>query len=492
MTLSIRSISRTYPNGVQAQKSVTLTSEPMPRISPAVVFFAVVFVLAACRSEREVPPAAAPSPIPSIETTEEAPGFLYGRITTYDGATFEGRLRWGGDEEAFWGHYFNGFKDENRWAALAPLERLPRERRAIEIFGVEFPLGQRPADLGRPFMVRYGDIARIEAHGDGVLAALESKLAFDPDVRVTLKSGAVFDLDRLEASDFDDGVRVWDGRRGIVDLGPRQVHTIELLPTPPLGEMPDRLHGTVRTRQGDFTGFLQWDREEALGSDELVGRTAEGEVRMRFDTIRSIARHARDSSLVTLSDGREVALAGTRGVGLSPRGIYVDDRRYGRVLISWDAFERADFSPGGSGPAYGDFPPGRPVTGHVTTRTGSRLAGRLVYDLDESETTETLDAPAQGVDYTVPFGLVASIVLPGDGGRSAGRAGETATVVLRSGEGLELERMGDLSDENAGMLVFIEGREQPEYVPWKEVARVDFDRPPPSSSSAEVSPRPGR
>ena len=91
----------------------------------------------------------------------------------------------------------------------------------------------------------------------------------------------------------------------------------------------------------------------------------------------------------------------------------MDDRRYGRVLVSWDAFERVDFSPGGSGPAYDDFPPGRPLTGGVTTRAGRRLAGRLVYDLDESETTETLDAPSQGVDYTIPFGLIASIVLPG-------------------------------------------------------------------------------
>ncbi len=89
--------------------------------------------------------------------------------------------------------------------------------------------------------------------------------------------------------------------------------------------------------------------------------------------------------------------------GTSWGRVNVDDRRYGRVLISWDAFERvdfSDFSSGGSGPAYGDFPPGSPLTGSVTTHAGHRLAGRLVYDLDESETTETLDAPSQGVDYT--------------------------------------------------------------------------------------------
>ena len=325
-------------------------------------------------------------------------------------------------------------------------------------------------------MARFGDIARIEASGR--------------DVRVTLKSGTVFDLDRFDASDFDDGVRVWDGRRGVVDLDSLRIRTIELLPTPALGAAPDRLHGTVRTRQGDFTGFVQWDREECVGSDELDGHTADGELSLRFDTIRSIARRSRDSSLVTLLDGREIVLSGTREVGDGNRGIYVDDRRYGRVLVSWDAFERVDFSPGGSGPAYGDFPPGRPLTGSVTTRDGRRLAGRLVYDLDESETTETLDAPSQGVDYTIPFGLIASIVLPGREERGAQRA----RVTLHSGEELQLERAGDLGEGNAGMLIFVDGRQRPEYVPWTDVEQVD-SRPPAGdvpaarrTAAAEVPP----
>ena len=423
----------------------------------ALVLLALALVVRDRAPEQDVDPAAATSP--AITAAEAHPGFLYGRITTVDGATYEGRLRWGGDEEAFWGDYFNGAKDENPWAAHVPPERLPKERRPIEIFGIEIGDRERPIDLGRLFMARFGDIARIEARGR--------------DVRVTLKSGTVFDLDRFAASDFDDGVRVWDGRRGVVDLDALRIRTIELLPTAPLVAAPDRLHGTVRTRQGDFTGFVQWDRQECVGTDELDGRTADGELSLRFDTIRSIARRSRDSSLVTLLDGREIVLSGTREVGDGNRGIYVDDRRYGRVLISWDAFERVDFSPGGSGPAYGDFPPGRPLTGSVTTRDGRRLAGRLVYDLDESETTETLDAPSQGVDYTIPFGLIASIVPPGREERGAQRA----RVTLHGGEELQLERTGDLGEGNAGMLIFVDGRERPEYVPWTDVEQVDFDRP---------------
>lgn len=408
----------------------------------------VLTALAGCGRSREqdAPPAAAAGPAatthPSAETHE---GFLYGRVATFEGSTYEGRLRWGGDEEAFWGDYCNGTKDENPWVAHAPVERFS---------------GRRRRDLERPFMARFGDIARIEARG---LAG----------VRVTLKSGTVHDLDRFEAGDFDDGVRVWDDTRGVVDLDSLRVRRIEFLPHPSREAAVYRLHGTVRTRRGEFTGFVQWDREECVGPDTLDGRTAEGDLSLPFDTIRSIARRSREQVLVTLLDGREIVLSGTREVGRGNRGMYVDDPRYGRVLVSWDAFERVDFSPGGSGPAYGDFPPGRPLTGRVTTRAGDRLAGRLVYDLDESETTETLDAPSEGVDYTVPLGLIASIVPPGREDREA----SLARVTLHTGEELRLEGAGDLGPANAGLLIFVDGGPSPEYVPWTDVERIELDRP---------------
>jgi hypothetical protein len=410
-------------------------------------------------------PSTAPPAAENHPAAETHQGFLYGRITTVDGATFEGRLRFGGDQEAFWGDYFNGKELENPWLAHVPPERLPKEdRRSFEIFGIKIGRGERQVDVGRQFMARFGEIARIEAHGR--------------EVRVTLKSGTAFDLDRLFASDFDDGVRVWYGRRGVADLKSLRIRTIELFPTPApptgSGAAPYRPHGTVRTRQGDFTGFVGWDRDDSVGSDELEGRTAEGELGLRFDTIGSIARRSRDSALVTLLDGREIVLSDSHEVGARNRGISVDDRRYGRVEISWDTFERVDFQSRGSGPAYGDFPPGHPLTGSVTTRAGRRLAGRLVYDLDESETTDTLDADDQGLHYTIPFGLIASIAPPGRGERG----GHGARVTLHNGEELRLERTGDLREENAGLLIFADGRERPDHVPWTDVERVDFDRPP--------------
>ena len=385
-------------------------------------------------------------------------GFLYGRVTTRSGDAYEGRLRFGGDEEAFWGDYFNGFKEENPWAAEVPPERLT-ESRPVTVLGVEITRRERKPNLGRPFMARFGDIRRVAPRGGELL--------------VTLKSGTGFVLNRFDADDFADGVRVWDDEHGVVDLGERRIRAIDFLPTADLKEVPDRLHGTVRTPQGSFTGFVQWDRQSSVGADELPGRTADGELSLRFDAVRTIARDSADSARVTLRDGGEVLLSGTRAVGRGNRGVYVDDRRYGRVLVSWEAFERLDFRKAdGSGPAYDDFPAGQPLSGTVTTHTGSNLTGRLVFDLDESETTETLDAPLGGIDYTIPFGLVASIALPRQEGCGDGRH---AGVKLHSGETLELECVGDLGEGNAGMLIFEGGGESAEYVHWLDVERIDLE-----------------
>jgi hypothetical protein len=58
------------------------------------------------------------------------------------------------------------------------------------------------------------------------------------------------------------------------------------------------------------------------------------------------------------------------------------------------------------------------------------------------------------------------------------RASATSNAPRRKGA-------GDLGAGNAGILIFVGGRERPEYVPWADVERVDLDRP------AGVCPPPG-
>ncbi|MEM1057209.1 MAG: hypothetical protein AAGI52_16955 [Bacteroidota bacterium] len=409
------------------------------------------------------PAPATPASGPEVE----APGFLYGRVVTTRGEAYEGRLRFGGTEEAFWTHTFDGTKNENPWAEFVTADALTEARAPLRIFGLEISRGERPMDLRRPFRARFGDIVRIEARDAGVQEALERGREYDPIVRVVLKSGTVVDLDRNAASDFDDGLRVWDAERGVVNLGAREIRSIDFLPTPPLRDIPDRLFGTVETSQGMFTGFLQWNREVAASTDALVGRTDEGEMRLSFEDIAAISRQPGGGSAVTLTDGREIALSGTPDVDEGNRGVYVEDSGFGRVLVPWEAFERATFAPSDSGPGYEAFAPGLPLRGVVTTRDGRRLSGRLVIDLDESETTDMLDAPSGGVERSIPLDLIESLSLAEGNG--------PFQAVLRTGETVELEREGDLGESSAGVLVFREDAETPEYVLWDTIARLQFE-----------------
>ena len=171
---------------------------------------------------------------------------------------------------------------------------------------------------------------------------------------------------------------------------------------------------------------------------------------------------------MTLRDGRELVLDGTNDVNDDNRGIYVEDARFGRVLVSWDAFERVDFAAdlADSGPAYGDFAPGEPLRGKVTREDGVTLSGRIVFDLDEEETTELLNGSWDDVEYHIPFALIAGIV-PQDS--------DSSRIQLRGAGELRLEDQVDVGEGNAGLLVFTSGAGRPTYVEWEDVKRIDFE-----------------
>jgi hypothetical protein len=399
---------------------------------------------------------------PASAASEDAAGFLYGKVTLSSGKVYEGRLRWD-DEEAAWGDLFHSAKRDNEWVDLAP--RRERERRkTIRVFGVDVSVRSDDWSHGRQFVIRFGDIESIEPRsGDRAT--------------VRLKSGTEVEVDG-GSNDIGAEIVVWDPSFGDTKLDWDRIDRIEFLPVPKGYRADDtRLHGTVRTREGDFTGFVQWDQQECLGSDKLDGEDRDGDVSLRMGTLRAIERRSSSSSRVILRDGREMVLDGTNDVDDSNRGIYVEDPRFGRVLISWDVFERVDFTDAGSGPGYDSFPPGQPLRGTVTDIDGRKLSGRIVYDLDESETTELLDGERRDIDYSIPFALVAAI---------EPRDADASRVTLRGGEQLVLEGTADVSEDNAGVLVFESGRERPTYVRWSDVERIDFDHGP---VRAEADPR---
>jgi len=377
-------------------------------------------------------------------------GFLYGRVTTESGTTYEGRLRWG-DEEAFWGDFFNGTKRDRTFPDEMP-ESLKRSD-PVKIFGITLRWGTSDHDVSRVFKARFGDIREIRVLGRD-------------SATVVMKSGSEYRIDG-GSNDLGGEIQVWDDSIGEVTLDWDRIETIEFMATPKRLDVDvRRLYGTVRTTSGEFTGFVQWDQDECLSLDKLDGDSQEASLSIAMGRIRSIERRSRSSSRVVLKDDRELILDGSNDVDSSNNGIFVDDPRFGRVLVHWDAFERIDFSePQDSGPAYDAFEPTGPLRATVTDSSGNTHRGRIVYDLDESESWEFLDGRAREIEYVIPLGMVASIV-PQD--RHSSR------VILKNGEEVELEDAADVDDGNDGMLILGQDDRQ-SYVPWDEIRRIDFE-----------------
>lgn len=385
------------------------------------------------------------------EAADGNEGFLYGEVETRSGNVYKGRLRWG-DEEAFWGDFFNSSKEDRPWMDEAPRD-FRRRREGIEIFGVRIGSRWEDNDGGRQFIAPFGSIEELQIRGRSELIA-------------RMKGGTEYELDG-GSNDIGAKVHVWDDSLGEIALEWREIDRIRFLPTPSgldVGGVT-RLFGTLETDDGrTFTGWVQWDQDECLSTDELDGETRDGDLEIEMGRIRSIERRSRWGSNVVLQDGRELTLEGTNDVDDDNRGIFVEDATWGRVLVTWDAFERIDFeTPKTAGPAYDDYPPGKALRGTVETR-GENLTGRIVFDLDESETWEFLNGEFRDVEYNISFSKIARITP---------RGSDSSLVTLKSGEEIELSDAADVDEGNGGLAVVTGG--ETEYVRWRDVDAIVFD-----------------
>jgi hypothetical protein len=399
------------------------------------------------------------APADAAQTTD---GYLYGTITTRSGNTYSGLMRWG-KEEAFWDDLFHSSKEELPYLDYADEGRDDDDDEDVEededrpwwqIFGRKVRIitdGQ-----SRVFIARFGDIASIEVTGND-------------DAELTMKSGTVVAVSGY-ANDVGGAVHIRDAMVGDIEVPWKKIDTIVFKATP-RDVKPDgyRLRGKMVTDAGDFEGYIQWDKEECLSSDKLDGDSEDGRMSIEMGRIRSIARRTRSSATVELKDGRSLVLDGTNDVDSSNRGILVEDPRYGRVEVPWEAFESLEFSDAAdSGPGYDQYRGAGQLKGTVTDEEGRTHSGRIVFDLDESEGWEMLNGSSFDIEYVIPFQLVASIE---PSGRSASR------VKLRSGEDLRLEDSQDVASRNDGLLVLaLEGGDKgATYIEWDDVKRIEFD-----------------
>ena len=387
-------------------------------------------------------------------------GFLYGTVVTESGSEYRGFMRWG-KQEAFWDDLFHSLKedlpylDEIEDMGLMD-ERAEREDRGgrIRLFNVRIQWEDDGMGASRVFVSRFGDIERIEVTGD-------------EDARVVLRNGEVFEVSGY-SDDVGTDVRMRDDSIGEIDLKWDRIETIAFSAVP-RGADPgvQRLYGTVESDAGDFTGYVMWDKEECTTADLLDGESEDGDLSIEFGRIAAIERRGRSSSIVELRDGRRLRLRGSNDVDDDNRGIMIEDPRYGKVTVEWDAFDRLEFAdPNGSGRGYDDYQTPGPLNGRVIDRDGNTIAGRLVFDLDESGTWEMLNGSIRDVAFDIPFEKIEAIEPIDD---------DASVIFLRGGIELELEDSQDVSDRNDGVLVYQDG-EPVAYVTWDEIDRIEFER----------------
>ena len=382
-------------------------------------------------------------------------GFIYGEVLTESGKEYKGFLRWNTDEEAFWDDLFHSSKEDLPY--LDEVDRGDRHRRGrkkvVKIFGIR--VNVESDDWGgsssRIFISRFGDIEEIQVRGGN-------------SARLVMKSGERYEVEGY-ANDVGATIRIGDETLGEIDIRWDRIDTIRFMPAPRKADPgATRLHGKLSTRLGEFEGFIQWDKEECLSSDELDGDTEDGDISIPMGSIASIERRGSRGCEVVLKDGRNFRLRGSNDVNSDNRGIMVEDERFGRVVVYWSDFDKLEFTDSkSSGRAYGDYKNGF-LQGAVVDRSGDRHEGRIVFDLDESENWEILNGNARDIEYNIPFELV-SLIEPGR---------HESRVVLVGGEELWLEESQDVTDSNDGVMVFDRGEHDPFYLRWEKTEKIEF------------------
>ncbi len=378
--------------------------------------------------------------------TLRASGDIYGTIHLESGRSYTGAIRWDVNE-VFWDDVLDAEKREKVWVEGG--------FSGVQILGLS--VGDEDGYwTHHPFKIQFGNLASIERRSSS-------------RIRVELKNGERVEI-QATGTDLGESMRsliVTDQNRGDVDVSWDDVELVEFSAGPDEGRDADRLYGLVETSAGGFTGYITWDRDEALVTDTLDGETPDDNHHIPFSEIREIERSSSRASRVTLTDGTQLRLTGTNDVDSDNRGIDVLVPGLGVVKVTWDEFERVVFDPAPPSRPYSDFDGGQRLHGTVTDDQGESFTGFVLWDLDERNTWEFLDGEYEDIELEIPFSLIESIH----------RESRNETEVrLKSGETYVLAGSNDVDSDNKGIVIELPDGDEIE-LDWEDFESVEFNDP---------------
>ena len=397
-------------------------------------------------------------------------GFIYGKVTTIDGKSFEGPLRWG-KEEVYWTDMFNAAKEEND--NLDYLSRDQKEQLNEQYNRSHRDWGDRwESRIGSWFDSRWSWDDRDNRHQHQFACQFGEIKSIRPTGRqradLTLKNGRRIDIDGDGYNDVATKVKIIDPEIGEIELSWSRIDIIEFMNSP--SKLTDKfgepLYGTVETYGGTFTGYIQWDHDERVSLDKLDGDTEDGDVSIEFGKIKSIEREGSSRSYIELNSGRKMSMRGSNDVNSDNKGIVVTNDKFERVDIPWREFKMVTFKkPDSKIKSYSDFGTQNELNGVVKTMDGKSLKGKIVFDLDETYDFEVLQGKDDDIEYILPFRAISKI---------APKNYDNSNVTLKNGEKLVLGDAQDVSEKNSGVLVF-EGSANPIFVKWERIKEISFN-----------------
>ena len=392
--------------------------------------------------------------IVSSSSAQVSNNYIYGKVFTTDGSSFEGFIKFG-KRSFLWSDFYKLEKIDNPYSDYIPEnKRKIRNKRIEDEFGAVRIVNRNPR---RPtihrFSIRFGYIKSIDFSGR-------------KDVTLEIKGDKYINLES-SYSHRNLSVSVTDIEFGEVKLRADDIDKIELMSRPVDLKISraQPIYGTVVAEQGEFTGFICWDNDEVDGDDLLDGTWKRRDVSVLFRNIKSIVKEGRCCK-VTTSSGKQIELCGSNDVDSGNRGVFVNMPNVGRVKVNWRDFKSINIIQQlyDVGLSYDDYKAANRMSATVTLKNNKEHSGVLVYDLDEAMDIEVLDGKNGNLEYQIPFMYIKSITP---------RGFDYSRVELRNGAKLSLGDSSDVDYKNSGILLFT-GGEDTEFFYWYEVKKIEF------------------
>jgi len=357
-------------------------------------------------------------------------------------------MRWG-KQEMMWHDVFNSSKISNR-------RDKSHEERATSLWdNFDWNLSSIWEDKYRKqshlFSCFFGDIKAIYPKSSNYLD-------------LELKNGTILNLNG-GSDDVGTYVYVYDYELGRVKIKWSKIKKIEFSagPLETDAELGQPLYGKLKTRRkGTLEGYIKWDLEERITEDILDGNNSD---QVAFKNISAITKKDH-GAIVTLNSGREIFLSGSNDVNSSSRGIGIFVEGVGNIEISWKDFKHLELieNPNVS-LSYDDFEAPIGVKANCYTVDDQELEGLMVFDIDEKWEIEFIDGKDDNVDYQIPLRYIKRIVPKNK---------TYSQLYLKNGEVLLLGEGQDVSYKNDGVLLFIDGKDKPELIEWKDIIEINI------------------